>query len=200
MKTIYILLISFVLSLQAQAGLLFVYSRLATKDLDQMNKIVQDKIKESRKEKADKSIPLKEALQAVFSRPNDDFMIEKIIGPLKSELEENNAWEHTINTLVKEATGALKNPKAFHADAQVTYIVFLENLVAEFRPKANENFERGVLMTIKKANIQVTKEAQAERQLRMMKQSQSPSELAEAVLTPPPTTTTVTPTTIESSD
>jgi Rps23 Pro-64 3,4-dihydroxylase Tpa1-like proline 4-hydroxylase len=170
------------MGLNAQAGLLFVYSRLATKDLDQMNKIVREKIKESRKEKADKTVPLKEALQAVFSRPNEDFMIEKVLTPLKAELEEQQAWQKTVNALVKEAKGALKNTKAFRPDAQVTYIVFLENIVGEFRPRANEDFEKSVLEDIKKADIQVSKEAQSERKLRMMRDSISPSKLAEAVL------------------
>lgn len=164
------------------AGLLYEYSRLATKDLDKMNKIVQDKIKESRKEKDDKSIPLKEALQAVFSRPNEDFMIEKIVTPLKTALEEQQAWEKSVNALVKEAIGALKNPKAFKPAAQVTYIVFLENIIGEFRPRAYQEFEKSVLEQIKNADIEVSSDAKSERQLHMMRSAESPSKLAEAAL------------------
>jgi hypothetical protein len=51
--------------LNAQAGLLFNYSQLATKDLDEMNQLVNDKISESKKAYSGKNVPLKEALQAI---------------------------------------------------------------------------------------------------------------------------------------
>jgi hypothetical protein len=193
MKVIFALVLVSLMCSISNAGLLYVYSRLATKDLDQVNKIVQDKIQESRKSSGDKTIPLKEALQAVFSRPNEDFMIEKVMPTLKAELEEHNGWERTIKALVKEALGALGNPKAFHPNAQVTYIVFLENLISEFRPKAYEPFEKSILEQIKDADIEVTKEAKNERRLRMMKDTTSPSKLAEFILANPPKPPTTVP-------
>jgi hypothetical protein len=165
-----------------KAGLLFTYSQLALKDLDQMNKLVQDKVTESRKSRGDRVVPLKEALQAVFSRPNDDFMIEKVLSPLKSELEEHDAYESALKSLVKEASGALKNPKAFGAVAQVTYAVFLENVIGEMKPKVAENFEKGILTDIRDAKIEISKEAKNERRVRMMKDVESPSALADVVL------------------
>lgn len=166
----------------AHAGLLFPYSRLATKDLDQMNKLIQEKIKESKQSRGDRTIPLKEALQAIYSRPNEDFMIEKIIAPVKNELDELDGWEKSIKALVKEATGALKNPKAFKVTAQVTYAIFLENLIAEFKPKLNEEFEKGIVTQIRDAKIEITKEAINERRLKMMKELRSPSEIADLAL------------------
>ncbi|MFN7824754.1 MAG: hypothetical protein ACK5P6_05275 [Pseudobdellovibrionaceae bacterium] len=169
-------------SFSAQAGLLFNYPQLALKDLDQMNKIVRSKINESKKSGGDKVIPLKEAFQAVFSRPNDDLMIEKIISPLKSELEEHEAYEETVRDLVKEAISALKNPKAFQPVVQVTYVVFLENIISEFRPKAQEEFEKSIITQIRDAKIDLPKGARDERTLRMMKQNPSPSEIAAAII------------------
>jgi hypothetical protein len=181
----------------AQAGLLFNYSQLALKDLDQMNKLVRSKIQESKKSGGDKNIPLKEALQAVFSRSNEDFMIEKLVPQLKVELEEHEGWESSIQQLVREALGALKNPRAFQPVVQVTYQVFLENIIAELKPRAGEDFENKILKQIRDAKAEPTKEAANERRLRVMKQSTSVSELADAVLkayeedlkkNPPPTT------------
>ncbi|MCE3009064.1 MAG: hypothetical protein LW875_00445 [Proteobacteria bacterium] len=169
-------------SLSVQAGLLYKYPQLALKDLDQMNKIVRSKIAESKKSGGDKVIPLKEAFQAVFSRPNDDLMIEKIVSPLKTELEEHDAYEDTVRALVKEAISALKNPKAFQPVVQVTYVVFLENIISEFRPKAGEEFEKSIIAQIRDAKIQLTKGARDERTLRMMKQNPSPSDIAAAIL------------------
>lgn len=147
-----------------------------------MNKMIKEKIKESRKGGGDRTIPLKEALQAVFSRPNEDFMIEKILPALKSELEEHSAYEKTIKALVKESIGALKNSSKFTPQAQVTYAVFLENLILEMRPKVKETFENGIITQIKDAKIEVTEKAQSERKLRVMKSLKSPSEVATLVL------------------
>lgn len=182
MKTFITLCISLFIFAQAQAGLLFNYSQLALKDLDQMNKLVRTKITESQKSGGDKVIPLKEALQAVFSRPNDDFLIEKILQPLKNELEEHDAWEKTMQALVKEATGALKNPRAFQPVVQSTYLVFLENVISEFKPKLDDPFERTILTQIKDSKVKLPKEVVRERKLRVMRESISPSDLADMAL------------------
>jgi len=166
----------------AQAGLLFNYSQLALKDMDQMTKLVQSKITEGRKSGGDKTIPLKEGLQSVFSRPNSDFMIEKILGPLKTELEEETAWESSIEALVREARGALKNSRAFKPVVQVTYLIFLENLLSEMKPRVAEPFENRIITEIRDAKIEVTKEALHERKLRMMKETISPSAIAANIL------------------
>ena len=168
--------------LQAQAGLLYAYNRLATKDLDEMTHLIRAKISESKKESGNKSMPLREALQAVFSRPDHDGLVSQLLPPLKNELDDLNAWDLTIKALVKEALGALGNPKAFRPEAQVTYAVFLENVIAEFKPKASEPLQKSILTTIRDAKIELSKEARRERQLRMMETGVSPSELARNVL------------------
>jgi hypothetical protein len=173
----------YVFCLQAHAGLLYNYSQLALKDLDQMNKIVQDKVKESKHSSSGKTVPLKEALQAVYSRPNDDGMIEKIIAPLRSGLDEHDAWEKTISQLTDEAVSALKHPKAFKPVIQVTYCVFLENLLADMKPYLDKpGFERTIAEKIRNADIEVSKEAINERNLRSMKSTTSPSEIAKQLL------------------
>jgi hypothetical protein len=166
----------------AQAGLLYQYSQLMLKDLDQMDKIIREKIKEAKKTRGDKVIPLKEALQAVYSRPNEDGMVEKVVGSLKHELDELENYEDVIRELVTEAVGALKNPRAFGPVVQVTYVVFLENILAEFKPKADSKFESEIIKQIRDAKIEVTKEAKKERKLRVMKDLSSPSDIAAGIL------------------
>lgn len=176
----------FVFCLNAHAGLLFNYSQLATKDLDQMNKLVNDKVKESRKSPGGKAIPLREALQAVYSRPNEDDMIDKVVAPLRTNLDELDAWEKTISQLTDEAIGALKHPKTFKPVVQVTYAIFLENLLAEIKPLVKDNgFERKIAERIRDAKLEISKQAQDERALRMMKSLISPSEIANQILTQP---------------
>jgi hypothetical protein len=174
-------------ALQSSAGLLFNYSQLALKDLDQMNAMVMSKIKESKKTSSGKTVPLKEALQAVYSRPNEDGMIEKVVGPLRTELDELDSWEKVLNQLTVEAIGVLNHPKAFNPVVQVTYTVFLENLLIDMKPYAlKEGFERSLTQKIRDAKIELSKEANNERRLRMMKSTISPSELAEQILSEPP--------------
>jgi hypothetical protein len=161
----------------SSAGLLYNYSQLTLKDLDQMNDMAKKKVKEFKKEKSPQV--LKEGVQAIYSRPNDDAMIEKVIQPLRSELEENDMWEGTIDELVQEAIGALKNPKAFKPVVQNTYAIFLENIIGDFKPFADKpGFERKELEKIRDAKIEMTKEAMNERKIRSMNTHKSPSEIA----------------------
>lgn len=182
MKNLFLfILTSFVWISSASAGLMFTYAQLTLKDLDQMNDIAKKKIREF---KAQGSVEvLKEAVQAVYSRPNDDGMVEKVIAPLRTELDENDQWEVVVDELVQEAIGALKNPKAFKPVVQNTYAVFLENIVADFKPFAErEGHERNVIKTIRDAKIELSKEGINERKLRTMSVHKSPSELAAMVI------------------
>lgn len=181
----------------SQAGLLLTYHQLALKDLDQMNELVIAKIKESKKSYSGKTVPLKEALQAVLGRPNEDNMVDKVLSPLKSELEGHDAWEKSLKELATESINALKNSKNFKPDVQVTYQIFMENLLAQLKPDlGTAGFETKLVEKIRDAKISISKEAQNERKLRMMKSTVSVSEIADMLLkatkvvppTAPPTT------------
>jgi hypothetical protein len=166
----------------AQAGLLFNYSQLKLKDIDSMSKLISSKIEESRKAGGDQTVPLKECLQAVYSRPNEDFLIDKVISPLKSELEDHNAWESSLQKLTKEAIGALQHSKAFRPVVQVTYIIFLENVLADQKPTLDKPFSQKLVQQIRDAKITVSKEAENERRMRVMMETVSPSEIADRML------------------
>lgn len=173
----------FLLSFSAKAGLLFNYHQLTLKNLDQMNSLVKGKIQESKSAYSGKAVPLKEALQSVLSRPDSDDMISKIIDPLKNKLEEEDAYEKVFEELIQEAINALKNTKNFKRDVQVTYAIFLENTLSEFKPDMKENnFEMKMIRKIADSQIELTKDARKERQLRLMSEGTSPSELAKLIL------------------
>jgi hypothetical protein len=186
MKRLILLVLSLSLTMltgmAANAGLLYNYSQLKIKDIDSMSKLVNSKITESRKSGGDETVPLKECLQAVYSRPNEDFLIDKVISPLKSELDDHNAWDSSLQKLTKEAIGALQHSKNFRPVVQVTYIVFLENVLAEQKPNLDKPFVQKLFQQIKNANIEVSKEAESERKLRVMKDTTSPSTIADELL------------------
>jgi hypothetical protein len=183
MKSILLGIFIFMSAGAAHAVLLFNYSQLILKDLDQMNRLVQQKIVESQTmTSGDPLQPLREGLQAVYSRPNEDLMIEKVISPLKNALDEQEAYEQTIRDLVSEGISQLRNPKQLSGVVQVTYLVFLENILSEFNPLKDRAFEKSIIEQIRDANIVVSDSARSERTLRTMKQNPSPSELAERLI------------------
>lgn len=167
---------------QSTTTTLYNYSRLALKDLDEMNKLVQEKIRESRAAKGDKILPLREAMQAIYARPNEDFMIDKVMSPLRNELDEHGAFESTIQSLVEESIEALKKPDKVKAAAQVTYAVMLENFLAEMKPRVGEEFEKKMITKVRDADISLTRKAENERKLGMMKPTKSPSDFAASIL------------------
>lgn len=183
----------------SMAGLTYTYHQLTLKNLDQMNTLIKNKIKESKAAYSGKTVPLKEALQAVYSRPNSDDMISKIVDQLRSQLELESAYEKVFSELIQEAINALKRPQNFKKDVQVSYAIFLENTIAEFKPDLkSDSFELKMIQKIAGSELDLTKEARKERQLRLMTEGSSPSELAKIVLqefekkkteieTPPPT-------------
>lgn len=176
-------LILFFVTGVAHAGLLFTYHQLTLKNLDQMNALIKNKIKESKSAYSGKLVPLKEALQAIFSRPNTDDMINKVRDPLRNQLDQESSYEIVFEELIQEAIYALKNTKNFKRDVQVTYSIFLENTISEFKPDIKDgNFEMKMLIKISESNIILTKEARKERQLRLMTEGVSPSELAKIIL------------------
>jgi hypothetical protein len=144
-------------SLSARANF-YLYTQVALKDMDDMNKIVFLKIKEAKKDKVSVATePLKEALQAVFSRSNEDFLIEKILSPLKNELDDAAAWESTVNSLIDDAIAALQNPDKHKPNFQVTYAILLENFLQEFKPKVTgkekSKFELDVVTRIRVKDV-----------------------------------------------
>ena len=172
----------------ASAGLLFTYHQLALKDLDAMTKLVQSKVKESKRSGSGKVVPLKEAYQAVMSRPDDDGLIEKVVGPLRNALEDIEEKDRITQDLIQEALNALTNTKNFKADVQVTYWIFLENTIADLKQNLStsedvkSSFEYRMLDKIAKAKLEITDKAKQERTLRMMKSTNSPSEVAAKIL------------------
>lgn len=178
-----IFFIIIILGATSQAGLLYTYHQLTLKDLDQMSSLVKNKIKESKAAYSGKSVPLKEALQSVFSRPNSDDMISKVMDQLRYHLDQEEAYEKVFEELIQEALNALTNTKNFKKDVQVTYAIFLENFISEFKPDLTaENFEMKMIKKIADSKIELTKDARKERQLRLMSEGSSPSELAKKVI------------------
>ncbi len=179
MKTFILCLL---LSLTTYANPPQIYSKLTTKDLDEMSASVQAKIKESRKDEA--LAPLKEALVLVLSRPDEDGMVAKLFPPIRNELETNDAYEKVVDLVVDEALQALKEPKKHKPEVQNTYLIILTNLLSELKPqtKEPESFANKVFVKIRDAEIEITDSASREYRMKVMKKLTSPSDIAAKIV------------------
>lgn len=180
MKKYFVILTTLLMCSFASAALN--YAQLALMDLDQMNAMVKEKIATFKRDNSTQS--LMEGVQAVYSRPdNGDGMVEKVIPPLRAELDENDQWEPVMDTLVQEAIDAHRSPKNSDPVRLNTYAIFLENVIADFKPFAEKpGHERKTIQKIADAKIELTKAQKDERWKRGVSSRVSPSEMAKKVI------------------
>ncbi len=160
------------------------YSRLQILDLDQMSELMQQKVKEFKKTNAVE--PLQQGLEICLSRPDEDGMLEKVISIIKNPLDDNAAWESSVEALVEKSISNLKN-KGVHPSDQVTSGVMLENILSEFKPLfmrqyESPGFETRIIEQIAKADIEYSKAALSERKLNLMRSNSSPSAVAQRLV------------------
>lgn len=178
-----VLMCVFLAASLARAQEVMVYHQLAMRDLDEVSLYVREQIKLSREGHESRLDVLKRAVFTVFSRPDEDGMIDKVVGPLRSEIDEHATWEQVFRELVPESTSTLNDPKSLSGAMQVTHAVFLQNVISHVKPKARPGtWERDVLQVIADAKIRLSKASRDERKLRVMKDVQSPSAMAEQAL------------------
>ncbi len=190
MKTlIYVVLTLF--CLQSSAAM-FKYNELMIKDYDEMYKLVQGKVKQARSvgsNTSDENVNdaeaiehLREALKLIFSRPNSDNMIAKLMPDVRRELSGYSAYEDSISGLTAEALEVIKNKKAATSQ-QATALFVLENIMSEVRPEAANNDDlRRVVERVKDAKIKITNDVVKELKLRGMYKTRNPSEMAQDII------------------
>lgn len=159
-------------------------SQLALKDLDDMNRLVQLRVRGARSGQADAVGLLREALRIIYARPNEDFMSDKLIGDVRGELTDRDEWENSIKDLAEESAARLQNPEGMSPAIQLTYILILENLLSDFKPNVNEAWVREWMTSVRDAQIELTREARNERAMKMMKEVKSPSDIAAGIIAP----------------
>lgn len=160
------------------------YRNLTILDLDQMMDLVNQKLSDYKKNNNVQA--LKEAAGIVLSRPDSDAVVSKIISFVRNPLEDENQWESTITTLVKQSIETMKDKNANPAE-QVTSGIILENLLADFKPVYKRQYKTGgfetdVVEYIASSESVYSKKANGERSLTIMKANSSPSRIAEALV------------------
>ena len=191
MKTLLATLIT-ILSSQVHAAN-YKYNELMIKDYDEMSAMVENFVQKSRDAAGEEETAasnaeavsyLKEALQLIFSRPDSDNMVAKLVSEVRRELLSYTAFETTISELADEALATAKNENAAPS-VQSTSLFILENVLSQIRPDVvNNNNEafRGIIERIAKAKIKISNEVFKDRKLRGMFKNKNPSEIAEEIL------------------
>ena len=160
------------------------YKKLKLLDLDQMTEIMQQKVKAA---KTSNSLqPLVDGLEIFLSRPDEDGLVEKTISLIKNPLDDNNAWEPTVDALVDKSITIMTSKDSNPTD-QLTAAFILENLIAEIKPEftkqyQSSGFETRTIERIAKAEIEFSAAAVQERNLSLMRDTAGPSKVAQQVL------------------
>lgn len=166
------------------------------KSADQMSEMVRKKIKYAQdiqsKQEVDDDVgiqtepeavdSLEDALRITLSRPDQDGSRANLFSRLRRELTDLNAFDQVLKNLAAEGISALKDER-LSVKLQATYIVLLENLMAELKPEMNTypTFKR-IIEDIRDADLEVSDRLKNQAMMRSMSRPISPSETAAKIL------------------
>ena len=164
---------------------------------EQMNALVMKKIKKAQEIQKKQEVnddeglaaepaavdQLKDATRIVFARPDQDGSREHTFVRLRRELTDLNALDSVLRDLSAESINALRDGSPNSAREQATYIVVLENLMAEIKPEVSTNpaFKK-IVEGIRDADIEIPDKVRSQQLLRSMNKPVSPSETAAKIV------------------
>ncbi len=182
----------------------FKYSELQIDDYDKMLERIKKRITDAKKiliDLQDKKMDedgdhqatevLRNTLKLILSRPNDDNMLAKLLPLVRSELNNLNAFEDTLISIVQESLRMINNDK-LDLVYRSTAVFILENVMSEFKPEISTKADiKKVFTLISEAQLKIPDPVKNERSLRSMHRTLNPSEQAKLILNsipPPPST------------
>jgi hypothetical protein len=171
-------------------------NQLLMKNSEQIGELVKRKIQKAQSIQAKQTVDddrgivaepeaieaLEDATRIVLSRPDQDGTVSNMISRLRRELTDLGALDEVLENLTTEAIAALRSDST-PTNHQYTYIVILENMMAELRPEVGTNpkFHR-ILERIRDADLELSDEVAAQQRLRSMTEPVSPSVTAAKIL------------------
>ncbi|MBX3020821.1 MAG: hypothetical protein KF799_04030 [Bdellovibrionales bacterium] len=176
----------------AQFGPNFKYNELMIKDYDEMMTMVQDLVKKSQTATSKDDTGgegeavewLGRATKLIFSRPDSDNMVAKLLNEVRRELQGFNSYEDTFAGIADEAIRNASD-KNTPVSVQSTALVILENILREIRPSVINSNNQAFLRIVERvadANLKITDEVRKDRRLRGMFLTKNPSDEAKAIL------------------
>lgn len=160
------------------------YKSLKILDLDQMTDLLYEKANDYKK--TNRVQALREGVMLAFARPNEEVILDKIISVVRSPLEDIGEWESTVEQMVGQSVQVIKADSSSGTD-QVTASVVLENVLSEFKPLFQKQYQSGgfetsVIERIAASGLHFSKQAEQEKKLNQMKSGLTPSELAQKLI------------------
>jgi len=171
-------------------------NQLLMKSADDISELVRKKIKkaqdiQAKQEETDNTefMPepeaveeLKSALRIVLARIDQDGTRANAFARLRRELVDLHSVDTTFESIADEAIARLKDESTSPRRTQ-TYVIMLENLMAELKPeiKTNASF-RKIIETVRDADIKISDEKKNKIKMSSMPTPVSPSETASRIL------------------
>jgi hypothetical protein len=175
-------------------------NQLLMKNAEQLTELVRKKIKQAQDIQSSQEIDddqgikaepgaiaaLKDAVRITLSRPDQDGTRTNLFARLRRELTDLNAWHETLLDLAQEGIDGVRDTK-IPLRHQATYVIMLENLMAELKPEvqSNETF-RKIIAQVRDANLAISDKLKSQQLLRSMAKPVSPSATAAKLLPPTP--------------
>ena len=146
------------------------YNELMIQDFEDMQRVVHRRMREAEDAMRDGNETaavesLRNALKLVLSRPDADNAAGRLTRPLRTALQQLNAYEDSVNSLTAEGLTSLQNPR-LPVEMRSTYVFMLENIMSEMRPHLGHRPEaREVFERIRDAKIKMPKDVIQNRQM-----------------------------------
>ncbi len=182
--------------LTTSAKVEFDSSSLLLKNSDQVSEMLKKKIKAAQRLQAKQEDNdegeiqvepealenLKAAMRIALSRPNQpDGARSSLYTQVRRELVDLNSLETVLSELTEEAVDELRKQDGPRRTA--TYVIILENMMAEIRPEIEDNADlKKIMVRIRDAKIVVLDKIKAKNLLRSMSIPVSPSDTAAKIL------------------
>lgn len=170
-------------------------SKLVMKNADQISEFVREKIRKAQEIQAQQEgsddeflaepqavEELKEALRIVLARPDQDGTRANAFSRLRRELVDLNVLDKVLGDLTSEAIAAIRSSSTPPARV-ATYVVLLENLMAEIKPEIDSRpLFKKLIIEIRDADLVIPAKVKTQEMIRSMSRPVSPSETAAKII------------------
>lgn len=169
---------SVIMASAVQAKTSYNFKELSLKDYEEMQLLVQKTAGYNVIDDNEREPKVREALQIVLSKPNNDGKRTALFTHLQGQLPEA-FFQLSLQKVAESSINTLKENSNTNVTRATAYLC-LENLLAEIRPRSENH--RSLLKLISDAKIEIPESLESYRKLEGMTNNISPSDIAKNFL------------------